>query len=99
VLEQPSPGTVLGVESLKVRCVACKRPFGAGLQVDRASLEAMVISCTYRCPHCGHEAVYTKADHFPVLECPELVHPPSPGDAPDVDPLGSRRRSAWSGDG
>jgi C4-type Zn-finger protein len=54
-------------ETLMVRCPQCSASFRAGLQVDRASLEAMVVSNTYRCPRCGHESVYVKADHMPLL--------------------------------
>jgi hypothetical protein len=42
--------------------------FAAGLQVDRATLEAMVVTNRYRCPRCGAESEYVKADHLPVLD-------------------------------
>jgi hypothetical protein len=56
-----------GGETLMVRCRGCSALFPAGLQIDRASLEAMVVTSNYRCPHCGFEAAYVKADHVPVL--------------------------------
>jgi DNA-directed RNA polymerase subunit RPC12/RpoP len=52
------------METLMVRCAACGRAFATTLQVDRASLEAMVLNERYRCPHCGVAASFTKADHF-----------------------------------
>ena len=54
-------------ETLMVRCPECSALFRAGLQVDRASLEAMVVANPYRCPNCGRESVYVKADHMPML--------------------------------
>lgn len=54
-------------ETLMVRCRECSASFRAGLQVDRASLEAMVVANSYRCPNCGRESVYVKADHMPLL--------------------------------
>jgi DNA-directed RNA polymerase subunit RPC12/RpoP len=47
-----------------VRCAECRRDFPTPLQVDRASLEAMVLFETYRCPYCDATADYVKADHF-----------------------------------
>jgi uncharacterized protein with PIN domain len=55
------------VETLMVRCKACNRSFAAPLQVDRATLEALVLAERYRCPTCRRDAVYVKADHFHVL--------------------------------
>ena len=52
------------METLMVRCSGCGRAFVTPLQVDRASLEAMVLNERYCCPHCGETASYTKADHF-----------------------------------
>lgn len=52
------------METLMVRCSECGRAFATPLQVDRASLEAMVLMERYRCPRCGLTASYTKADHF-----------------------------------
>ena len=54
-------------ETLLVRCKQCAVLFPAGLQTDRASLEAMVVSNEYRCPDCGCDAIYVKSDHTPVL--------------------------------
>lgn len=51
-------------ETLFVRCFECRRPFPAPRQVDRTSLEAMVIDVEYRCPHCGAIGAFTKADHW-----------------------------------
>jgi hypothetical protein len=51
-----------------VRCRGCRRLFRARLQVDRSSLEAMVIEAEYTCPWCGLTATYVKADHHPILE-------------------------------
>ncbi len=51
-----------------VRCKVCGRPFPSELQVDRATLEALVLAERYSCPQCGCEAVYTKADHFHILQ-------------------------------
>ncbi len=55
-------------ETLLVRCAVCGRAFAPPLQVDRATLEALVVSNRYECPHCGSVAVYVKADHFHRLE-------------------------------
>ena len=52
------------METLMVRCANCRREFVTPLQVDRTSLEAMVLNESYRCPHCGDAASYVKADHF-----------------------------------
>lgn len=54
-------------ERLTVSCKSCSHRFEADLQVDRASLEAMVVSNPYTCPVCGAVEVYTKSDHFPML--------------------------------
>ena len=54
-------------ETLTVGCRWCSTRFPAGLQVDRASLEAMVVTYSYRCPHCDLEATYVKSDHIPIL--------------------------------
>ena len=51
-------------ETLMVMCARCGLAFPTPLQVDRASLESMVLGERYQCPHCGHVAEYTKADHF-----------------------------------
>jgi len=54
-------------ETLVVRCKRCRRVFSTPLQVDRASLEAMVLTEVYRCPWCDGEATYVKGDHFHQL--------------------------------
>jgi DNA-directed RNA polymerase subunit RPC12/RpoP len=51
-------------ETLMVTCVRCSTAFATPLQVDRATLEAMVLHERYACPGCGHVAAYVKADHF-----------------------------------
>lgn len=51
-------------ETMMVTCSHCATAFATPLQVDRATLEAMVLSETYTCPHCGAEATYEKSDHF-----------------------------------
>jgi ribosomal protein S27AE len=56
------------VETLKVRCPRCGRSFATPLQVDRSTLEALVLTKTYECPHCGAVETYVKADHFHELE-------------------------------
>jgi Zn finger protein HypA/HybF involved in hydrogenase expression len=56
------------VETLMVTCAQCRRDFTTPLQVDRATLEALVISNIYECPHCGAHAAYVKTDHFHRLE-------------------------------
>lgn len=50
-------------ETVMVACRGCRRWFATPLQVDRATLEAMVLTTLYRCPHCGDESTYVKADH------------------------------------
>lgn len=47
-----------------MRCASCRQPFLSPLQVDRDSLEAMVITVEHRCPRCGTVATYVKADHW-----------------------------------
>jgi oligoendopeptidase F len=37
-------------------------------RIDRATLEALVLSNLYECPHCGAHATYVKTDHFHRLE-------------------------------
>jgi DNA-directed RNA polymerase subunit RPC12/RpoP len=51
-------------ETVLVACRECRRAFPAGLQVDRCTLEALVVDERYRCPHCGAESRYVKADHY-----------------------------------
>ena len=51
------------IETLTVTCFECQRVFPTPLQVDRATLEALVFTDTYECPHCGAMAAYGKADH------------------------------------
>lgn len=58
-------------ETLMVRCQRCRRAFPAPLQVDRATLEALVITEEYECPHCGATNTYVKADHFHRLDVAE----------------------------
>ena len=58
-------------EELMVRCPRCMKPFPATLQVDRATLEALVITNVYECPHCGVATTYVKADHFFQLDITE----------------------------
>ncbi len=50
-------------ETVMAACHRCGRMFATPLQVDRATLEAMVLTEIYRCPRCGHESTYVKADH------------------------------------
>ena len=57
-----------GVETLMVTCSRCRRDFATPLQVDRATLESLVLSNLYECPHCGGHATYVKTDHFHRLE-------------------------------
>jgi transcription elongation factor Elf1 len=57
-------------ETLMVRCHSCRQSFVSRLQVDRATLEALVLAEVYECPHCGHLDTYVKADHHHVLEEP-----------------------------
>lgn len=56
-----------------VWCRWCGRRFAAPLQVDRATLESLVLTEAYICPLCGETATYVKADHVP-----ELVRGPVP---------------------
>jgi DNA-directed RNA polymerase subunit RPC12/RpoP len=51
-------------ETLMVACRHCSRAFATPWQVDRATLEALVVTETYRCPRCGRTGTYVKADHF-----------------------------------
>jgi transcription elongation factor Elf1 len=51
-------------ETTMVTCRSCGRAFATPLQVDRATLEAMVLNETYECPHCGAVAAYDKSEHF-----------------------------------
>ncbi len=51
-------------ETLMVTCSQCGRAFRTPLQVDRATLEALVLTQGYECPHCEAVATYVKADHF-----------------------------------
>jgi DNA-directed RNA polymerase subunit RPC12/RpoP len=55
-------------ETLMVRCRDCGSPFAVPDQFDRATLEALVLTVTYRCPRCGTNSTYVKADHFHRLE-------------------------------
>jgi hypothetical protein len=57
--ERAGPGS----ETLMVRCRSCARAFATPWQVDRASLEAMVVTEVYRCPWCGATHTYFKQDH------------------------------------
>lgn len=59
------------VETLMVRCPHCKRAFPTPLQVDRATLEALVITDSHECPHCGRASTYVKSDHFHRLDLAE----------------------------
>jgi hypothetical protein len=58
-------------ETLMVTCLQCRRAFPTPLQVDRATLEALVLTKVYECPHCETVATYVKADHFHRLEITE----------------------------
>lgn len=58
-------------EALMVRCPRCRRAFPAPFQVDRATLEALVLTKVYECPHCGAATTYVKADHFFHLDVTE----------------------------
>lgn len=60
-------------ETLMVRCKHCGRQFPSPLQVDRATLEALVLDERYECHHCRREAIYIKSDHFHVLIQPGLL--------------------------
>ena len=51
-------------ETLMVTCSHCERVFPTPLQVDRATLEALVLTEVYECPHCEAVATYVQADHF-----------------------------------
>ena len=55
-------------ETLMVRCRDCGGAFATALQIDRATLEALVLTKTYECPHCGAATTYVKADHFHQLD-------------------------------
>ena len=58
-------------ETLMVTCVHCGSAFATPLQVDRATLEALVLTKVYECPHCGAARTYVKADHFHRLDITE----------------------------
>lgn len=58
-------------ETLMVTCCHCGRAFSTPLQVDRATLEALVLTEIYECPHCEAVATYVKADHFHRLDITE----------------------------
>jgi DNA-directed RNA polymerase subunit RPC12/RpoP len=58
-------------ETLMVTCSQCGRAFPTPLQVDRATLEALVLTKVYECPHCQAVATYVKADHFHRLDITE----------------------------
>jgi DNA-directed RNA polymerase subunit RPC12/RpoP len=58
-------------ETLMVTCSQCRRAFATPLQVDRATLEALVLTKVYECPHCEAVATYVKADHFYRLDITE----------------------------
>ena len=58
-------------ETLMVTCSQCRRSFPTPLQVDRATLEALVLTEVYECPHCEAVATYVKADHFHRLDITE----------------------------
>jgi DNA-directed RNA polymerase subunit RPC12/RpoP len=62
-------------ETLMVSCHQCGRAFPTALQVDRATLEALVLTKVYECPHCGEASPYVKSDHFHHLNITES--PPS----------------------
>jgi DNA-directed RNA polymerase subunit RPC12/RpoP len=51
-------------ETLMVTCPTCRRAFAPPLQVDRTTLEALVLDEVYRCPYCRTDSSYRKADHF-----------------------------------
>lgn len=55
-------------ETLMVKCGHCGKAFPTPLQVDRATLEALVLTKVYECPHCEAAATYVKADHFHRLD-------------------------------
>ena len=55
-------------ETLMVTCSQCGSDFPTPLQVDRATLEALVLTQVYECPHCEAVATYVKADHFHRLD-------------------------------
>lgn len=54
-------------ETLMIHCKACGREFAAPIQVDRTTLESLVLNERYVCHHCGRAAFYVKADHYYVL--------------------------------
>lgn len=58
-------------ETLMVTCPRCRRAFSTPLQVDRATLEALVITNIYECPHCRTTHTYVKSDHFHRLDLAE----------------------------
>lgn len=58
-------------EKLMVRCHRCRRAFPTSLQVGRATLESLVLTKVYECPHCGAVRTYVKADHFHQLDISE----------------------------
>jgi predicted RNA-binding Zn-ribbon protein involved in translation (DUF1610 family) len=79
--DQPSPEATSDgdavytmTETLMVRCPSCGGAFATELQVDRATLEALVLTKVYECPQCGAVATYFKADHFHQLDVTEK-HP------------------------
>jgi len=55
-------------ETLLVACVHCRRSFATPMQVDRTTLEALVLTEAYECSHCGTTAVYRKSDHYFELQ-------------------------------
>ncbi len=60
-------------EVVMVTCKVCGRQFPAPLQVDRATLESLVLSESYECPHCRRTAIYVKGDHFHVLDVTRIT--------------------------
>ncbi len=55
--------TPTGPETMVVRCRSCSRTFPTPWQVDRATLESMVLTEEYRCPWCDETHTYIKQDH------------------------------------
>jgi len=46
-----------------VMCSRCGRAFPTTLQVDRVTLEALVLTKVYECPLCEDVTTYVGADH------------------------------------
>lgn len=56
-------------ETAWVRCPGCRQTFRCPLQVDRGTLETMVVTESWSCPHCGTVSTYHKADIWYQLAC------------------------------